>query len=276
MKTSWLILPLAASAAAGLYLQTATPRRAASAAPAAQRAPAPTPSAKYITGERGANHRLLQKVTRATDPSGRIVMRTNTAFVELATGLNYRDNGEWKEAREEIEAVDGGAMARHGAHKVFFAHNLVSAAAIDLEMPDGNHLRSHIAGLAYRDSASGKSVLIAETRAAEGRIADRNQIVYDNAFTDFKADVRYTYTRGGFEQDVILREAPPTPEAYGFNPATTRLLVLTEFVDPPQPQKRNLHLDQLDGRGLADEELNFGAMRMSRGRAFSIGATPST
>jgi hypothetical protein len=29
-----------------------------------------------------------------------------------------------------------------------------------------------------------------------------NVVIYTDAFTDFKADVRYTYPRAGFEQDI--------------------------------------------------------------------------
>ena len=63
-----------------------------------------------------------------------------------------------------------------------------------------------------------------------------NQVIYPDAFTDFKADLRYTYTKAGFEQDIILREQPPTPESFGLDPETTRLQVLTEFFNPPQPE----------------------------------------
>jgi hypothetical protein len=35
------------------------------------------------------------------------------------------------------------------------------------------------------------------------------------------------------EQDVILFSVPQSTEAYGLDPQTTRLEVITEFVNPP-------------------------------------------
>jgi hypothetical protein len=96
-----------------------------------------------------------------------------------------------------------------------------------------------------------------------------NVVIFPDAFTDFKADVRYTYTRAGFEQDIILHERPPGPEAYGLNPATTRLQVLTEFLNPPQPGKKQGALKNRSGDAL-DEDLDFGVMKMGRGKAFSL------
>ena len=68
-----------------------------------------------------------------------------------------------------------------------------------------------------------------------GFVAGSNQVIYPNAFTSFKADLRYTYTKAGFEQDIILREQPPTPKSFGLDPQNTRLEVFTEFFGPPQP-----------------------------------------
>jgi len=74
-----------------------------------------------------------------------------------------------------------------------------------------------------------KWCLIAELKDSLGLLYPPNQVIYTNAFTDVRADVRYTYTKAGFEQDVILREQPPSPEAYGFDPATTKLEFTRSF-----------------------------------------------
>ena len=91
-----------------------------------------------------------------------------------------------------------------------------------------------------------------------------NIVVYSDAFTDLAASVRYVYTRGGVEQDVILNSRPPSPEDYGLNPKTTRLQVLTEFVNPPVPGKRALVIE-----GETDESLDFGDWKLVPGRAYS-------
>jgi hypothetical protein len=149
----------------------------------------------YAVVERGANHRIWQRTTYETLPSGQTVSHVHQ-YTELATGLHYLENGQWVESKEVIEAFPGGAVARQGQHKVIFANNLNSAGAIDMQTPDGKRMRSHILGLSYYDSATGKSVLIAEVKDCQGRILPPNQVIYDDAFTDISADVRYTYTKG--------------------------------------------------------------------------------
>jgi len=92
-------------------------------------------------------------------------------------------------------------------------------------------------------------------------------VVYPDAFTDFGADLRYTYTRAGFEQDIVLRENPPGPEAFGLNPKQTRLQVLTEFVEAPPPTKVRHQTGDL-----TDETLGFGGTGIGMGKAFSVDA----
>jgi hypothetical protein len=84
--------------------------------------------------------------------------------------------------------------------------------------------------------------------------------------------VRYTYSLAGFEQDIILREQPPDPAAYGLNAETTRLQVLTEFVEAPSVRKAGQPADGPTG----NETLDFGAMRIGRGKAFALGESSST
>ncbi len=148
----------------------------------------------YAVVERGPNHRVLQRISYTITPDGKQIPQIHS-YVELASGLNHQDaRGQWVESKEEIETFPGGAMARQGQHKVIFAHNLATVGAIDMELPDGQRLRSHVLGLSYFDSFSGKSVMIAEVKDCEGKVMG-NQVIYENAFTDFQADVRYTYTK---------------------------------------------------------------------------------
>ena len=227
--------------------------------------PAPTP---YAIVSRDAHSRVWERTVYESGPSGQAIPSKHR-YVELATGLNYWSNGQWQESQELIESFPGGAIARQGQHQVIFANNLATMGAIDMQTPDGKRMRSHVLGLSYFDTASGQSVLIAEVKDSQGQLYSPNVVIYPDAFTDFKADVRYTYTRAGFEQDIILHERPPGPEAYGLNPATTRLQVLTEFLNPPQPVKKQASLKTRQGDAL-DEDLDFGAMQMGRGKAFLL------
>ncbi|MEI6785049.1 MAG: hypothetical protein WCQ21_29470, partial [Verrucomicrobiota bacterium] len=200
--------------------------------------PAPEPSgsaaADYNVIERGPHHRVLAKVTWQTDALGRVTAHTNS-YTELLGGMHYLKDGQWVESQDVVESYPGGAVARHGPVNVIFANNLATAGAIDMQTPDGKRLTSHITGLSYFDAASGTNILIAAIKDCQGKILPPNQVLYEDAFQDLRASVRYTYTRGTFEQDVILLEAPQPPENYGLNPATSRLVIMSEFIDAPQP-----------------------------------------
>ena len=170
-------------------------------------------------------------------PKGQVVTHIHK-YTELTTGMHYQDaNGNWVEAKELIESYATGAIARQGLYQVIFANNLNTRGAIDLQTPEGKRLRSNVLGLSYYDTATGNNVLIAQIKDTQGELISPNQVLYPDAFAGVKADVRYTYKRGSFEQDVILREQPPTPESLGLNSATVEIQVMTEFLNPPEDRK---------------------------------------
>lgn len=183
----------------------------------------------------------------------------------LAAGLNRWD-GEGRvwvpaEARFESEA-NGGFAARRTAYQVRLAPNLNAPGAVDLVTSDGQRLRSAPVGLAYCETGSGRTVLLAESRDCVAAAVGVTQVLYANVFDRVAADVRYTVALDRFEQDVILRAAPPRPEQFGLDPASTRLVVLTEFVEAPTPVR---------GDGEADGWLRFEATALAPGTAFEIG-----
>jgi hypothetical protein len=224
------------------------------------------PSGVFAIAERGANHRLWQRVTLHTNQLGNVRSITNS-FTELETGLHYQGNGQWLESEAKIEITPEGASAVKGQHKVSFEGNINSVGAIDLTTPDGKRMRSHVLGLSYFDTATGNSALIAEIKDSVGLLAPPNRVLYPDAFQDIKADIRYTYSKSGFEQDVILREQPPSPTEYGLTVESTRLEVLTEFVEAPEPVKTQTLLND----GTADQRLDFGLMKIGKGVAFLMG-----
>ena len=229
-------------------------------------------TSEYQVVERGPHHRVWQRVASFTDAQGQVSYATNS-YTELASGMHYQDpkSGQWVESQEVIESFPGGAIARHGQHQVIFANDIASPGAIDMKTPDGKRLTSHVLGLSYFDAATGTNVLIAEVTNCLGNILAPNQVIYENAFDTLKASVRYTYTRGGFEQYIILLEAPADPAAYGLNPATTRLVVMTEFVNPPEPKIRQSVTTDAAGGPAQDDALDFGAMQMGPGTGFLLG-----
>ncbi len=226
----------------------------------------PPPVAPYFVTERGPHHRVWERQEVETSPLGMTVER-RISYLELETGMHYWEQGQWKETQAEIEITADHAVAAKGGHKVIFAPNLTDAEVIFLETPDGKQLRSRILGLSYFDSASGKAVLIAEVKSSEGQVLPPNHVIYSDAFDDVQADVEYIYTKAGFEQNIVLRSQLPLPEEFGLNLETTRLQVLTEFLDPPVPQQRQVER----ATGLADESLSFGDMAMGPGTGFAVG-----
>jgi len=220
----------------------------------------------YSVVERGGHHRIWERLETEPGLDGQTVQRP-LRYTEMETGMNYWENGTWNESKAEIEIVADHAAAAKGQHKVIFAPNVTDPELIFLETPDGKEFRSRIFGLSYFDSSTGKAVLIAEVKSSEGQLLPPNRVIYPDAFDDVRADVEYIYTKACFEQNIILRTQLPLPAEYGLNPQSTRLQVLTEFFNPPVPAKSvDVH-----GAGVTDEFLDFGEMKMGRGKAFSVG-----
>jgi archaellum component FlaF (FlaF/FlaG flagellin family) len=214
----------------------------------------------YAVTERGADYNVHQRTT--------LEHGTNRVhqYTELATGLNYQKNGQWIESKEEIDILPNGtAVATNGQHQAYFPGNIYNGT-IQVVTPDGLTLKSRPLALSYDDGNN--TVLIAVLTNSTGFVVGSNQVIYPNAFTDFKADLRYTYKKGGFEQDIVLQEQPPAPEAYGMSSRNTRLQVLTEFFNAPEPGQLKGKASRKDG--LADTTLTFGNMAMVQGKAFAI------
>ncbi len=229
----------------------------------------------YAVVERGANYQVWEKTAMEYTVAGDMVPKKHR-YTEMATGLNYKNaQGQWVEAEEIIQPqAAGGAAAVQGQHQVYFPYDLYQGT-IEVVTPEGKQLRSRPLGLSYDDGA--RTVLIAELKSSAGELENSNQVIYPDAFTDIKADVRYTYTKAGIEQDIVLHAQLPGPEAYGLA-ASARLQVLTEFFDPPEPRPvahpGHGNHGHNDGRAeqdeLTDTTLDFDGMRMGPGQAFTV------
>src|SRR5947209_1708669 len=147
---------------------------------------------------------------------------------ELATGLNFLnpETQRWEETVEQFEITPRGyAVARKGQHQAILAPNINSGGSVDLLTPDGKRFLSNPMGLSFYDIATGTNVLIAEVKDCTGKFIPPNIILYDDAFTDIKGALRYTYTKAGFEQDVLIYDDSGigSPADYGLNPSTSLL-----------------------------------------------------
>jgi RHS repeat-associated protein len=236
----------------------------------AQIKPVPPTESTYSVSGRGPHHKAWERIEYEPAIGDKLVPHRRV-YEELATGLHFKNAlGDWEESREEIEILpnNAGAMASKGQHKVVFPTEIKSGL-IELQKPDGLWLRSRVWGLAYFDASTGESVLLAEVKESDGQVVGDNVVVYPDAFTDLRADLRLTYFRSGFEQDVVLRTRPPAPEEFGLNPRTTRLQVLTEFVEASQPTKSSSQAGELADQSLAFGQ-NDGQMTIGAGKAFSV------
>src|SRR5882724_190789 len=223
----------------------------------------------YTITELGPNHQVWQRVTPQTNDAGEVTYQTNS-FTEMATGMHHLINGQWVDSSEAIQITADGGVANNCQHQVAFTANINTTGAIDVTMPDGNHLKSHILGLSYLDPTTGQFVLIANLKDSTGQVtgALNNQVVYADAFDGgFKADVVYRNTKAGIEQNILIHEQLPSPDSFGLNPANTRLQVMTEFLNPPTPQITQATM--ADGT-IVDQMIEFGQMCISQGQAFLL------
>ena len=223
---------------------------------------------EYNVVERGPHHSVWSRVSAETNAASVIVHRTNS-FVELASGLNRLQNGQWIAAAPEIEIVNGRGVGRGASHEAIFKANINSTNAIQIRTREGHWLKGRIFGLVYNDRAAQTNVLFATLKDSIGEIVGSNTVIYADAFTAVKADVRYTYKRAGVAQDIVFREIPPTPQSFGLNPATTHLMVLTEFTEAPNPAITTRQWPS-ETEMMEDEVVKFGSMRMGRGHAFGM------
>ena len=224
--------------------------------------------------DRGLDHATMEYTVAITNQNGKILTQKKR-YTTLATGMHVQQgNGSFVAANPAIEPVEDGAAALNTRHQVTFsAHITATNGAIRLTTPDGKMLRSRPLCISYFDRASGQSVLIAEIKDSVGEIiTNENKVIYRDCFTDFKCDLVYENKLAGFEQNLLFRERPPGPSEFGLSEQFTELQLLTEFFDPPAPS--SIAMPRADGA--IDTRLDFGAMKMTKGKAFSIGDQQST
>ena len=219
----------------------------------------------YAVMAREAHSRVWGKVALKTNEAGDVVAVTNKAYVELGTGICRQDsNGQWVDASEEIDLVADGAQAGQGRHFVHWMANAnTPGGAVRLLTPDNKELLSRVYGLAYWDTSTGSNVALATLHDCQG-VVGKNQVLYENAFDGLDADIQYSYRLSGLEQNVLLRARPPSPASVGLMPASTHLMVISEFFNPPSPRVMTVQR-----QGMAEDALlDFGDMKIGPGKAF--------
>ncbi|MBE7499175.1 MAG: hypothetical protein HS113_02480 [Verrucomicrobiales bacterium] len=191
------------------------------------------------------------------------------AFVELATGLNRWEetSQRWVPAQAEWEQTsEGYFIARKTAHRVILTPNLNTVGAAQVLAPDGVRLRATPLALAYRDARTSESVVLATIQDCRGVWVSATEVEYPQAFAGTAATVLYRLDRDRFEQEVILQERLPRPEELGLEPASTWLVVISEFYEVSAPVP--VASDSTAGSG--QDWLSFGVMALAPGKAFLL------
>ena len=230
--------------------------------------------------DKGPHQQTIQTTTLLTDASG--VVTTNiSSVVALGTGLNYFDPArkDWVASEPTFDLTANGVTAQRLQHSVALLGNPNQKGAVQLTLPDGQVMVSHVLALQYYDAASGNSIALATVQDSQGQLLPGGrQVIFTDVFKGLQADLRYTLSVGGLEQDVILNENPPAPETFGLVSDTTRMEVVTEFTTTPAPKITPTVLAAADDArrptmaepDFVDQFLDFGSMVMLPGRAFDI------
>jgi hypothetical protein len=227
---------------------------------------APTGSASIpgtlTVTQSGQHFAVYRWVVPATGLDGTLGFRTNF-FTLLENNLNYLENGIWKPSEDLIESFPTGAVARRGPTKAVFSNDLNTDVAFDIQSADGQRLRGGVRGASVTLGTVKQSVL--------GQLVPPSEIVWEDAFEGVKADVVVVWKHNQFSQNVLLRERPVLPST--FNPDSTRIEVLTEFLAPPQPLLREQVYSSAGAPDITEDVvITFGELFMPRGKAFQVDA----
>jgi hypothetical protein len=218
----------------------------------------------YVCVQRRPDSKVWQHASVLTNSDGSLTTNYQS-YTELGTGVCYTNEaGEWIDSVEHVASVPGGAAAQQGRHRVEWG--LTSTTPVTITAPDGKVLSCRVFGLAYYDEASGSNAAIGTLQDSEGAIVAPNCILFTNSFSNINADILYTYTKAGLSQDIVLRQAPPPPHAFGLSDSNAVLQVYSEFINTPEPTATAV----TNGNVLDDEVLSFGAMQMGVGNSLFI------
>ena len=216
----------------------------------------------YAEVSRGPHSRVMQRSFNVTNALGLVTAKT-ASYVEMATGLSFLSNGVYVAASPQIQTTAQGGQCTNCQHSVFFNANL--SDGVDLITPDGHHMTSTVAALAYSDGTT--NVIIATPQDSVGQILPSlNQVIFTNYFGAL-ADVIFQNSISGFSQDIVIRQQ--LPAQVGLTGSNLWLQVWTEFTASPSVA---ISTNPITG----DQILNFGTMQMGKGRAFMLGTNAAS
>ncbi|HON08235.1 MAG TPA: hypothetical protein PLW02_09075, partial [Verrucomicrobiota bacterium] len=214
--------------------------------------------------EKAVNSRVVQREDICANNLIVKMGAQKRGYVELSNGARYLNAQRiYEDTKEEFAPVSGGAVCLTGPHKVKLSANINDYGAIELCTPDGLRLKSHLSCIAYANDR--KTVVIAKVKDSIGKLIAPNQILYEDCFDGraVKGSLRYTYTREGFEQDVLFDQLP---DADSFNLGdNVSIQVITEFIEPPKEIGFTKSVDNAN-----QDVVNLGTMQFAPGKAFAL------
>jgi RHS repeat-associated protein len=180
-----------------------------------------------------------------------------------------------------LQMEGSSAIGQDAPHQLSInAANIHTSGSVDITMPDGQHIRSQPLALGYY-IPGGTNILIASIKNRAGEIVGQNEILFQDAFDNVKADVSYTYTGSSVNQSIIIRKSPPSPADYGLQDENQALIVvLSEIIDSPAPRVLLNPIDLtpfnhaagVEGDNtLYDENILFPNMSIGNGKSFVLG-----
>src|SRR3989442_7904637 len=101
-------------------------------------------------------------------------------------------------------------------------------------MPNGQWVKTHFLGVLFETPST--NFLIGTLQDSTAQVGS-NSVFYPNAVTGtgLSASLKYSFSRQGVSQDVIIHRLP-LPEEVGFsNSEPVKLVLISEFVDSPTP-----------------------------------------
>ncbi len=238
---------------------------------------AQTTTGTWLVDDVGPNSRTM---VLPADTSGAIADQSanplQSRVVEIATGMNYWDGQQWSPSDPSFVAQNNGFAAQRTQHRVFIQSDLNSVGAVTVITRDGITLNSTLVGIGLYDAASGQSTIIGSITNCAGVLVSSNELVFENAFSGVCGDIHYIMNAGSFEQDVVLT-GRLRPSDFGYPDATSRIQILTEFYNAPEPDEVEFPLfveqdqtvrSRMASPDLVDYTLGFGEFVMGLGKAY--------
>ena len=197
-----------------------------------------------VVSHRNANTRIWQstKVVNDYDPITQTVSQITVTsnIYEKGDGLNYNAGTDttpnWQPTVGSIQSLLDPTyqyQALQGHYQVKFARDLNANYPISYTV-NGRTLHLGLRYLAFYDKSNGTLQPFSYTNLHSPTLQG-NKVTYPDAFSGI--DVRYVYTKGAFQQNIIVKYANilPQPTQYQMNPDSAYLVSVTEIDDSQFP-----------------------------------------